>query len=67
MACALFVIGFWCLDLSNNTVQAPARALVADLAAPSSQLEAANAWYSFWMAVGSVLGYSTGAIGQWYM
>ncbi|CAI5481166.1 unnamed protein product, partial [Closterium sp. Yama58-4] len=50
IACALFVFGFWCLDLSNNTVQAPARALVADLTAPSSQLEAANAWYSFWMA-----------------
>ncbi|CAI7785164.1 unnamed protein product [Closterium sp. NIES-54] len=67
MACALFVFGFWCLDLSNNTIQAPARALVADLTAPSSQLDAANAWYSFWMAVGSVMGYSTGAIGQWYM
>ncbi|KAF9592865.1 hypothetical protein IFM89_018419 [Coptis chinensis] len=31
-AAIIFVIGFWMLDLANNTVQGPARALLADLA-----------------------------------
>ncbi|KAK6242770.1 hypothetical protein SCA6_008159 [Theobroma cacao] len=30
-AAFVFVIGFWMLDLANNTVQGPARALLADL------------------------------------
>eukprot|EP00897_Mesotaenium_endlicherianum_P002198 jgi/Mesen1/2005/ME000147S01103 len=64
-ACTLFIIGFWCLDLSNNTVQGPSRALLADLAGPDQQ-DAANALYSLWTAVGNILGYSTGTISSWY-
>ncbi|KAF6137043.1 hypothetical protein GIB67_030807 [Kingdonia uniflora] len=30
-AAVVFIIGFWLLDLANNTVQGPARALLADL------------------------------------
>ncbi|XVE85898.1 hypothetical protein DITRI_Ditri17bG0128400 [Diplodiscus trichospermus] len=32
-AAFVFVIGFWMLDLANNTVQGPARPLLADLSA----------------------------------
>ncbi|KAE8682967.1 Sucrose transport protein SUT4 [Hibiscus syriacus] len=35
-AAFVFVIGFWMLDLANNTVQGPARALLADLSAGAS-------------------------------
>ncbi|GAQ79141.1 sucrose transporter [Klebsormidium nitens] len=62
-ACLVFVIGFWMLDLANNTLQGPCRALVADLAS-ESQRNAGNAFFSMWMAVGNVLGYSTGASGM---
>jgi hypothetical protein len=51
------------LDLANNTLQGPCRALVADLAS-ESQRNAGNAFFSMWMAVGNVLGYSTGASGM---
>jgi solute carrier family 45 protein 1/2/4 len=30
-AAIIFILGFWMLDLANNTVQGPARALLADL------------------------------------
>ncbi|XP_022158985.1 sucrose transport protein SUC3 [Momordica charantia] len=37
-AAIVFVIGFWMLDLANNTVQGPARALLADLSGYSLPL-----------------------------
>ncbi|KAK9802954.1 hypothetical protein WJX72_007512 [[Myrmecia] bisecta] len=64
-AIVVFVLGFWLLDLANNTVQGPVRALVADIAGPD-QRGMGNAFYSLWMAVGNILGYSTGAIGKWH-
>ncbi|CAN1321607.1 Sucrose transport protein SUC3 [Linum perenne] len=63
-AAIIFVIGFWMLDLANNTVQGPARALLADFAGPD-QRNTANAIFCLWMAVGNVLGYSAGASGSW--
>ena len=41
----LGVIGFWILDLSNNTVQGPCRALLVDYA-PSSQQAIGSALFS---------------------
>ncbi|KAJ9172176.1 hypothetical protein P3X46_015447 [Hevea brasiliensis] len=63
-AAVVFVIGFWLLDLANNTVQGPARALLADLSGPD-QRNSANAVFCSWMAVGNILGFSAGASGSW--
>ncbi|KAI4314190.1 hypothetical protein L6164_027124 [Bauhinia variegata] len=63
-AAFVFIIGFWMLDLANNTVQGPARALLADLSGPD-QRNVANAIFCSWMAVGNILGYSSGASGKW--
>ncbi|KAF7801802.1 sucrose transport protein-like [Senna tora] len=35
-AIAIFIIGFWILDVSNNVLQGPCRALLADLSAAGS-------------------------------
>uniref|UniRef100_A0A1D1YHK5 Sucrose transport protein SUT4 n=1 Tax=Anthurium amnicola TaxID=1678845 RepID=A0A1D1YHK5_9ARAE len=64
-AVAVFIIGFWMLDLANNTVQGPARALLADLSGPN-QRNIANGIFCSWMAVGNILGFSSGASGQWH-
>nr|AWL54319.1 sucrose transporter 2 [Boehmeria nivea] len=64
-AAFVFIIGFWLLDLANNTVQGPARALLADLAGPD-QRNTANAVFCLWMAVGNILGFSSGASGKWH-
>ncbi|XP_059445037.1 sucrose transport protein SUC3 [Corylus avellana] len=64
-AAIVFVIGFWMLDLANNTVQGPARALLADLSGPD-QRNSANAIFCSWMAVGNILGFSSGASGNWH-
>ncbi|KAG8475659.1 hypothetical protein CXB51_032596 [Gossypium anomalum] len=64
-AAFVFVIGFWMLDLANNTVQGPARALLADLSGPD-QHNSANAIFCLWMAAGNILGFSAGASGSWH-
>ncbi|KAL2559564.1 Sucrose transport protein SUC3 [Forsythia ovata] len=64
-AAIVFIIGFWMLDLANNTVQGPARALLADLSGPD-QRNSANAIFCSWMAVGNILGFSAGASGNWH-
>ncbi|XP_052173291.1 sucrose transport protein SUC3 isoform X2 [Diospyros lotus] len=64
-AALVFIIGFWMLDLANNTVQGPARALLADLSGPD-QRNTANAVFCSWMAVGNILGFSAGASGNWH-
>ncbi|KAF7828076.1 sucrose transport protein SUC3 [Senna tora] len=64
-AALVFIIGFWMLDLANNTVQGPARALLADLSGPD-QRNVANAIFCSWMAVGNILGFSSGASGEWH-
>ncbi|KAK3223086.1 hypothetical protein Dsin_010111 [Dipteronia sinensis] len=64
-AAFVFVIGFWMLDLANNTVQGPARALLADLSGPD-QRNSSNAVFCSWMAVGNILGFSAGASGKWH-
>ncbi|XP_058766449.1 sucrose transport protein SUC3-like isoform X1 [Vicia villosa] len=63
-AAVVFILGFWMLDLANNTVQGPARALLADLSGPD-QRNVSNAVFCSWMAVGNILGYSSGASGKW--
>lgn len=64
-AAIVFIFGFWMLDLANNTVQGPARALLADLSGPD-QRNSANAIFCSWMAVGNILGFSAGSSGNWH-
>ncbi|ESQ29622.1 hypothetical protein EUTSA_v10023799mg [Eutrema salsugineum] len=57
-----FALGFWILDVANNTLQGPCRAFLADLAAgDAKKTRTANAFFSFFMAVGNVLGYAAGS------
>ncbi|KAK9027063.1 hypothetical protein V6N11_066910 [Hibiscus sabdariffa] len=58
-AVAIFVTGFWILDVVNNMLQGPCRAFLADLSANDHQrMRTANGWFSFFMAIGNVLGYA---------
>ncbi|CAA3020672.1 sucrose transport -like [Olea europaea subsp. europaea] len=66
-AIAVFVVGFWILDVANNTLQGPCRALLADLSGGNAQkMRIANAFFSFFMAVGNVLGYAAGSYTHLY-
>ncbi|KAJ7969716.1 sucrose transport protein-like [Quillaja saponaria] len=61
-AIVIFVIGFWILDVANNMLQGPCRALLADLSrGDQSRTRTANSFFSFFMAVGNVLGYAAGS------
>ncbi|XP_020598423.1 sucrose transport protein SUT1-like [Phalaenopsis equestris] len=64
-AAIIYVVGFWVLDFSNNAVQGPARAMMADLSGKHG-CNAANLIYAFWMAFGNILGYSSGSTGSWH-
>lgn len=61
-AVGFFVVGFWILDVANNMLQGPTRALLADLSNGShSMMRIGNSSFSFFMAVGNVLGYAAGS------
>ncbi|KAL6952870.1 sugar transporter protein [Sarracenia purpurea var. burkii] len=66
-AIAVFVVGFWLLDVANNMTQGPCRALLADLTGKDHRRNrVANAYFSLFMAVGNVLGFATGSYSDWY-
>uniref|UniRef100_A0A2N9I8L8 Uncharacterized protein n=1 Tax=Fagus sylvatica TaxID=28930 RepID=A0A2N9I8L8_FAGSY len=66
-AIAVFVVGFWILDVANNMLQGPCRALLADLSAnDQKRMRTANSLYSFFMAVGNVLGFAAGSYTHLY-
>ncbi|KAJ8772261.1 hypothetical protein K2173_027438 [Erythroxylum novogranatense] len=66
-AIAVFVFGFWILDVANNMTQGPCRALLADLTGKDHRrTRVANAYFSLFMAVGNVLGYATGSFSGWF-
>lgn len=66
-AIIIFVIGFWVLDLANNTLQGPCRALLADFTGKDqTRNRRANAFFSLFMALGNILGFATGAYDGWY-
>ncbi|XP_071728165.1 sucrose transport protein-like [Rutidosis leptorrhynchoides] len=66
-AITVFVIGFWVLDVANNMLQGPCRALLADLSgSDSARIRTGNSMYSFFMAVGNVLGYAAGSYQNLY-
>lgn len=67
MAIVVFILGFWVLDLANNTLQGPCRALLADFTGKDqTRNRRANAFFSLFMALGNILGFATGAYGEWY-
>ncbi|XP_077241463.1 sucrose transport protein-like [Tasmannia lanceolata] len=62
-AIIIFVVGFWILDVANNMLQGPCRAFLADLSEKDQRrTRSANAFFSFFMAVGNVLGYAAGSL-----
>ncbi|KAK5577990.1 hypothetical protein RB653_002938 [Dictyostelium firmibasis] len=61
VAISIAIIGFWILDLSNNAVQAPCRALLVDIAAPSQQ-SLGSSLFSLMLGTGNLLGYMMGSI-----
>lgn len=66
-AIAVFVVGFWILDVANNMLQGPCRALLADLSGGNARkMSTSNALFSFFMAVGNVLGYAAGSYTHLY-
>ncbi|KAH9313245.1 hypothetical protein KI387_028280, partial [Taxus chinensis] len=66
-AIVVFVLGFWFLDLANNMLQGPSRALLADLSGKNQRrTRSANAFFSLFMAVGNVLGFAAGSYSKWY-
>ncbi|XP_024396750.1 sucrose transport protein SUT2 [Physcomitrium patens] len=66
-AITIFVIGFWVLDLANNTLQGPCRALLADFTGKDqTRNRRANAFFSLFMALGNILGFATGAYDGWW-
>lgn len=66
-AVAFFVTGFWIPDIANNMVQDPARAFLADLSRHNHRkMRIANAYFSFFMAVGNILGYAAGSYKNLY-
>eukprot|EP00249_Psilotum_nudum_P013694 c24461_g1_i1 orf=446-1894(+) len=66
-AITIFVLGFWILDLANNTMQGPCRALLADFTGKDHRrTRRANTFYSLFMGVGNVLGYATGSYNGWH-
>ncbi|KAL6962045.1 general substrate transporter [Sarracenia purpurea var. burkii] len=59
---AVFVVGFWILGVGNDMVHGPCRALLADLSGDDQRrTRTANYLYSFFMAVGNVLGVAAGS------
>ncbi|XP_045826620.1 sucrose transport protein-like [Trifolium pratense] len=66
-AIGVFVVGFWILDVANNMLQGPCRALLGDLCAGNQRkTRNANAFFSFFMAVGNILGYAAGSYSKLY-
>lgn len=66
-AIVIFVTGFWVLDLANNTLQGPCRALLADFTGKDQRrTRRANAFFSLFMALGNIMGFATGAYDGWY-
>ncbi|XP_019180114.1 PREDICTED: sucrose transport protein-like isoform X2 [Ipomoea nil] len=61
-AIVIFIVGFWILDVANNMLQGPCRALLSDLSGgDAGKTRMANTLFSFFMAVGNIGGYSAGA------
>ncbi|KAM0050792.1 putative MFS transporter superfamily [Helianthus debilis subsp. tardiflorus] len=66
-AIAVFVFGFWILDVAYNMLQGLCRVFLADLAGlNSAKIRAGNTLFAFFIVVGNVLGYSAGSYTHLY-
>ncbi|KAL1819759.1 hypothetical protein ACET3Z_014628 [Daucus carota] len=66
-AITVFVVGFWILDVANNMLQGPCRAMLADLCKDDkARMRSCNVFFSFFMAVGNILGYAAGSYKNLY-
>ncbi|MCD9641615.1 transcription factor [Datura stramonium] len=65
-AITVFVVGFWILDVANNMLQGPCRALLADLSGGKAGRMKQQILFSFFMAVGNILGYAAGSYSRLY-
>jgi len=59
-AIVIAIIGFWILDLANNTVQGPCRAMLVDCA-HADQQNLGGSFFSFMLGLGNLAGYLTGS------
>ncbi|RAL39477.1 hypothetical protein DM860_003010 [Cuscuta australis] len=67
-AISIFIVGFWILDVANNMLQGPCRALLSDLSDGSAEkTRMANTLFSFFMAVGNIMGYAAGSNPRLYV
>ncbi|XP_068657070.1 sucrose transport protein SUC4 [Aristolochia californica] len=65
-AIVTFVLGFWLLDVANNMIQGPCRALLGDLTGKDHRRNrVANAYFSLFMAIGNILGFAAGSYSGW--
>lgn len=63
-AAFIFVLGLWLVDISNNIIQGPCRALLADISGESDALVTmGNSLFACFMAVGNILGFAAGSYG----
>lgn len=63
----IFVLGFWLLDIGNNTLQGPCRAFLADISGnDEAMLRISNAIFAFFMAIGNLIGYGLGSYSNLY-
>ncbi|OIV90661.1 hypothetical protein TanjilG_23774 [Lupinus angustifolius] len=66
-AVGFFVVGFWILDMANNMLQGPCRAFLGDLSGGDQlKIRTGNSAFSFFMAIGSILGYAVGSYSKLY-
>jgi len=55
-AMAAATVGLWIIDMANNGLAGPCRALIADIA-PSEQQRLGNALIAVWSSIGNVIGF----------
>ncbi|GMP79195.1 hypothetical protein CsSME_00034839 [Camellia sinensis var. sinensis] len=67
MSVTIFVLGFWVLNIGNNTLQGPCRALLANISGrDETMLRVSDAMFAFFMAIGNLLGYAAGSYSNLY-
>ncbi|CAN1809287.1 Sucrose transport protein SUC5 [Linum perenne] len=61
-AIVVFTVGFWVLDVANNMLQGPCRALLGDLSGDNQRLTRfSNSLFSSFMGAGNILGHLAGS------
>ncbi|PRP80204.1 hypothetical protein PROFUN_12162 [Planoprotostelium fungivorum] len=61
LSITIAIIGFWIMDLANNAVQGPCRALLVDIA-PADQQNWGGSLFSFMLGLGNLTGYALAGV-----